>query len=92
MSKLNLYRIKHETQDKKVWWPEGLRPGFTWQDAIHYWIKSWRKDWDWDGAYQVIEERPSEDGLSGIMKIREDSLPADVETISKVHATIIVEV
>ena len=77
MSLQNRYKIWCEYIDEGCWktWPW---PGDTWQDAIHTWIKDcWFRGQDRDIAYQVVSEKPSKGGRSGMMEITGSLVVAD---------------
>ena len=91
MAEQNRYKISYAYQ-VSGWSSIGVWTGETWQDAINNWIDDWRKVWD--VSYQVISEKPEEDGKSGLMDIIQD-LPQESNArfllVRNVRATIIEE-
>ena len=72
MSEQNRYNISYRWRVTASYWHAcGVWPGDTWKEAIHNWIKSWDEDLG-DLPYTVLSEKPSEDGRSGTMDIKED--------------------
>ena len=72
MSEQNRYRIdgtyRYQDGYTEGWQACGVWPGDTWQDAIQKLLEYWYKNID--VSYQVVSEKPSEDGRSGIMEIQ----------------------
>ena len=71
MSAQNLYTISYIYYGEKEWsgWKEnGVSSGDTWQDAIHNMLAGRYKG---KIAYQVMEEKPSEDSRSGILEMQQ---------------------
>ena len=94
MAEQNHYQISYEsppTEDQCF--TVGVRPGDTWQQAIHNWLaEDWYKDagisYQGHGisSYEVVSETPSEDGKSGVMAIWEE-----LWLVAKIKATLIPE-
>ena len=86
MSALKSYQMSCAYKDKDGWWKAGVWAGDTWQGAINHWLEYWKEGRDI--LCQVVSEKPSEDGRSGLMEVTE--VPPDPQwTLSKVKATLI---
>ena len=85
MSEQKEYEIAFEVKHKEGWRRTAVRVGDTWQEALHGWLEDAYKARG--GPYQILSEKPSDDGRSGIMEISEDPLPT-VGSLGRVKATL----